>query len=87
MHIKYAVPMLFLLAQLAVAQDAPPSEAPAEEEAAEEAAAAELAAQAEAAEEEVLETDDDSYIDIEEEDFKPSEELPTDQSIDFPTDI
>lgn len=36
---------------------------------------------------EVLETDDESYLDIESEDFKPSEEIPTDQSIAFPTDI
>ena len=31
--------------------------------------------------------DDTSYIDIEEEDFRPSEEIPADQSIAFPTDI
>ncbi len=31
--------------------------------------------------------DDESYLDIEEEDFRPSEEIPTDQSISFPTDI
>lgn len=36
---------------------------------------------------EVIEADDDSYLDIEEEDFTPSEEIPTDQSITFPTDI
>ncbi len=36
---------------------------------------------------EVLETDDDSYRDIDDEDFKPSEEIPADQSIAFPTDI
>ncbi|HEX5787147.1 MAG TPA: hypothetical protein VFY03_03125, partial [Woeseiaceae bacterium] len=32
-------------------------------------------------------TDDESYLDIDEEDFRPSEEIPTDQSIPFPTDI
>jgi len=31
--------------------------------------------------------DDESYIDIEEEDFRPSEEIDADQSIPFPTDI
>ncbi len=32
-------------------------------------------------------TDDESYLDIEEEDFTPSEEIGADQSIAFPTDI
>ncbi len=32
-------------------------------------------------------TDPGSYLDIEEDDFRPSEEVPADQSIDFPTDI
>lgn len=36
---------------------------------------------------EALETDDDSYRDIDDEDFRPSEEIPADQSIAFPTDI
>jgi hypothetical protein len=36
---------------------------------------------------EVLETDSESYLDIENEDFRPSEEIPTDQSIAYPTDI
>ncbi len=31
--------------------------------------------------------DTESYLDIEEDDFTPSEEIPADQSIDFPTDI
>ena len=34
-----------------------------------------------------VETDDDSYRDIDDEDFTPSEEIPADQSITFPTDI
>ncbi len=37
--------------------------------------------------ERVLETDDESYLDIDEKDFTPSEEIPTDQSISFPVDI
>lgn len=36
---------------------------------------------------EVLDTDDESYRDIDDEDFTPSEEIPADQSIAFPTDI
>ena len=31
--------------------------------------------------------DDGSYLDEDEEDFRPSEEIPADQSIAFPTDI
>jgi hypothetical protein len=31
--------------------------------------------------------DDESYVDTEEEDFRPSDEIPADQSIPFPTDI
>jgi hypothetical protein len=31
--------------------------------------------------------DDGSYLDQDEEDFRPSEEIPADQSIPFPTDI
>ena len=36
---------------------------------------------------EVFDTDDEAYIDIDEEDFIPTEEIGTDQSIPFPTDI
>ena len=35
----------------------------------------------------VLESDDESYRDIDDRDFTPSEEIPADQSITFPTDI
>ena len=34
-----------------------------------------------------VDVDDGSYLDEEEDDFKPSEEIPADQSIPFPTDI
>jgi len=34
-----------------------------------------------------IDVDDGSYLDGEEEDFRPSEEIPADQSIPFPTDI
>ena len=36
---------------------------------------------------EEIDVDDGSYIDAEEEDFRPSEEIPADESITFPTDI
>ena len=43
-------------------------------------------ASAEPASEEI-DVDDGSYIDAEEEDFRPSEDIDADQSITFPTDI
>lgn len=56
-----------------------------------EATAEGLAAEEQAAEDEAEIDDDDvdagSYADAEEEDFVPSEDIPTDQSIPFPTDI
>ena len=36
---------------------------------------------------EEIDVDDGSYLDAEEEDFRPSEEVPADESIPFPTDI
>ena len=36
---------------------------------------------------EEIEVDEGSYIDAEDDDFRPSEEIPADQSIPFPTDI
>jgi len=42
--------------------------------------------ESDADEEEVI-VDDGSYVDAEEEDFRPSEEISSDQSITFPTDI
>lgn len=59
-----------------------------DETAEETAAAADETATADAGdEEEAPATDDESYIDIEEEDFRPTEEIDADQSIPFPTDI
>lgn len=74
--------LLLLLFGLAAAlpgwaQDSAPENPPADE-----AAAAE-----EESDEEEVDVDDGSYIDAEEEDFRPSEVVPADQSIDFPTDI
>lgn len=45
------------------------------------------AAEADEDEDTLPEIDDQSYLDADEEDFRPSEEIPTDQSISFPTDI
>jgi hypothetical protein len=64
-----------------------PSEVEKETENAEAADAENTGEPPEAERAEVLETDDESYLDIESEDFRPSEEIPTDQSIAFPTDI
>lgn len=36
---------------------------------------------------EVPDTDDESYRDIDDKDFRPSEDIPADQAIAFPTDI
>jgi hypothetical protein len=44
-------------------------------------------AQTEASEEEDAELDEGSYVDAEDDDFRPSEDIPADQSIPFPTDI
>ncbi len=69
------------LAGPALAQDAPESD--------EQGTDVEVPTDAveEQGEEEAVPTDDESYLDIDEEDFTPSEEIPADQSIPFPTDI
>ena len=38
-------------------------------------------------EDEDLDLDEESYLDAEEEDFVPTEDIPADQAIPFPTDI
>jgi hypothetical protein len=52
----------------------------------EESGDVETQAEAESVSEEI-DVDDGSYIDAEEEDFRPSEEISADESITFPTDI
>lgn len=74
--------LVFLLATVGLAQDADDAAA----DAAETETAAEDASEAEDDEPPVT-TDNESYLDIDEEDFRPSEEIPADQSITFPTDI
>jgi predicted metal-dependent peptidase len=41
----------------------------------------------EASDEEEVIVDDEFYQDVDDEDFRPSEDIPADQSIPFPTDI
>lgn len=60
------------------------SDAPADEETAR--AAPEETAEPSSGED-TIELDERSYADTEEEDFVPSEDIPTDQAIAFPTDI
>lgn len=55
------------------------------EETSEEAAAEDSLVQEPEADD--IDVNDGSYLDAEEEDFRPSEEIPADQSIPFPTDI
>ncbi|MFQ5609735.1 MAG: hypothetical protein ACE5F8_05635, partial [Woeseiaceae bacterium] len=57
------------------------------EETSENSTDSESTSETETADEEEIVVDDTSYLDTEEEDFRPSEEIPADQSIAFPTDI
>ena len=49
--------------------------------------APETAEEAPAGQDEDLDLEDESYLDAEEEDFVPTEDIPADQAIPFPTDI
>ena len=81
MH-RYVLTILLLaVAALAWAQDSAPED---EAEGQESVEAAEEAADEQA---EDLDLDEESYRDAEEEDFVPSEDIPADQAIPFPTDI
>jgi hypothetical protein len=81
MH-RYLLTTLLLLASASAwAQDS----APAEEADAPEAT--ETADEASDAREDDLDLDEESYADAEEEDFVPTEDIPADQAIPFPTDI
>ncbi|MCK5325838.1 MAG: hypothetical protein KAJ57_07510 [Woeseiaceae bacterium] len=74
--------LIVLPGMIAWSQDAEPAD---------EAEVAETVAEAPVDEEELEDDDSDldegSYADAEEEDFVPTEDIPTDQSIPFPTDI
>ena len=80
MH-RYVLTLLLLMAGAAWAQDSAPEDeaaAPVATEAAEEASADE---------EDEVDIDEENYLDAEEEDFVPTEDIPADQAIPFPTDI
>lgn len=79
MH-RYVLTIL-LLAAAAWAQDSAPGD---EAEGQESAETAEEAADEQA---EDLDLDEENYRDVEEEDFVPTEDIPADQAIPFPTDI
>lgn len=71
--------------QFALAQEE--TEPVSEEQAPEVEAVEEDAAENEASEEEAEIIDDEFYQDVDDQDFRPSEDIPADQSIPFPTDI
>ena len=77
-----AIALTLLLATTGWAQDA---ESPPQAEETDESAVAEEEPEAEEIDETGL--DDENYADIEDDDFRPSEDIPADQSIPFPTDI
>ena len=88
----YAMLLGIALATTGWAQeaDAPDEESSATETPVEAVASDELVNEGNASEEvasEEIDVDDGSYIDAEEDDFRPSEEISADQSITFPTDI
>ena len=78
----YLLSLLLLAASAyALAQDSTPDD-DAGERPSQESAEAEVDAPADDAD-----LDDESYMDAEEEDFVPTEDIPADQAIPFPTDI
>lgn len=85
-RVLLAFALIMLLAVTAWSQDA---EVPDDTEPVEQTAAEEVEPVDEDEDEEIDETglDDQNYADIEDDDFRPSEDIPADQSIPFPTDI
>ena len=79
MH-RYVLTLL-LLAMAAWAQDSAP------EDEAESQESAEIVEEAPDDGEDDLDLDEENYLDAEEEDFVPTEDIPADQAIPFPTDI
>lgn len=86
-HLLYAALLGIAVAATGWAQeaDAPEEDSDGAETQAEAAAADDTESEETASEE--IDVDDGSYLDAEDEDFRPSEEIPADQSITFPTDI
>jgi hypothetical protein len=84
MH-RYVLTILLLAAAaLAWAQDSAPEDEAEGQESVESVETAEEAADEQA---EDLDLDEENYRDAEEEDFVPTEDIPADQAIPFPTDI
>ena len=80
MH-RYLLTLLLVVTGAAWAQDsAPGDEAVAPE-------STETTEEAPAGEEDEVDIDEENYLDAEEEDFVPTEDIPADQAIPFPTDI
>jgi hypothetical protein len=77
--------MALLLSQNGFAQEAEPDAASADEERAAESATENVPESED--EIDVTDLESESYADAEEEDFVPTEEIPADQAIPFPTDI
>ena len=81
MHRNLLTLLLLFAGAGAWAQDSAP------EDEAESPQSREVAEEAAADEEDDLDLDEESYRDAEEEDFVPTEDIPADQAIPFPTDI
>ena len=88
-RVLLALALILILAVTAWSQDA---EMPAETDAEESAATEEIEDIEDVEDDAPAEIDesgldDENYADIEDDDFRPSEDIPADQSIPFPTDI
>ena len=79
MHRYLSTILLLFVSATAWAQDSAPGDEADEPETAEAAASEE--------QDEDLDPEDENYQDAEEEDFVPTEDIPADQAIPFPTDI
>lgn len=78
MHRYLSTILLLFMSANAWSQDSAPGD---------EADAPETAEEASEEQDEDLDLEDESYQDAEEEDFVPTEDIPADQAIPFPTDI
>jgi hypothetical protein len=77
-----------MCAASAIAQEAEGDDASTTEDTAEETAESAASTSGDAdVDEEQVDVDDGSYLDAEDDDFRPSEEVSADRSITFPTDI
>jgi len=86
-HVLFALMAAILLAGTGWTQDAETAANDTSETAAEPDSSESAAATDDETVEEEIDVDDGSYLDAEDDDFKPSEEISADGSITFPTDI